>query len=156
MERGTGVGKYEYECPVHGRIRSDNRGDSIMCSTVPEGGHWPDDACIQPARRIWGVNVKPSFHEGYNPTLGQYVSSRSQLNSALSRASDEASRPRYNVDNEGNVHEVIPAPVNYKPVDMRDKAALGVTNEGLDSTYDSLRRQGKDDQARRLKALMDD
>lgn len=147
MERGTSV-KYEYKC--HSQrclavIRSDVRADYIIC---PECG-WR-------AGRVWGVNVKPSFREGYNPSLNQHISSRSQLTSALSRATDEANQPRYNVDNEGNVHEVIPAPVNYKPIDMRDKEALGVTNEGLDSTYDSLKRQGKDDQAKRLKALMDD
>jgi hypothetical protein len=39
---------------------------------------------------------------------------------------------------------------------MRDKEALGVTSEGLDSTYDALRKAGKDAEAKRLKSLIDE
>lgn len=45
-------------------------------------------------------------------------------------------------------------PVNYQPVDLRDKEALGVTELGLDATYDALKRQGNDPAADRLRRLL--
>jgi predicted RNA-binding Zn-ribbon protein involved in translation (DUF1610 family) len=138
--------RYEYRCKSCPReIRSDTRADSIPCPS-----------CSQPAQRQWGFAYKAGFQGGYNPTLGRNISSRRELRTALSMASEKAMQPRYNVDNNGEIHEVVPPPVDYKPVDMRDKEALGVTSEGLDSTYDALRKAGKDAEAKRLKSLIDD
>lgn len=47
-------------------------------------------------------------------------------------------------------------PHNYSPVDLRDKEALGVTSEGLDSTYDRLRRIGNHPAADKLAKVMND
>src|SRR4051794_4954861 len=120
--------KYEYRCnrcPLV--IRSDVRADALQC---PE--------CKHLAQRQWGFAYKAGFREGYNPALGQHISSRSQLQSALSVASDRASQPTSIVDDAGNKHDIERPPHHYVPVDMRDKEALGVTSEGLDSTYDAL------------------
>lgn len=136
---------YEYRCTACDlTFRCDVRDDQVMCLH-----------CDRMARRIWGFHVLPTSSAGFNPTTGTYVRNRADLNSQLARASDEASSPQTLYDAYGEAHHVERPPSQYVPVDLRDREALGVTSEGLDSTYDSLRRQGNDPVADRLRKVMD-
>lgn len=144
--------KYEYECPFHGPFRSDTRGDSHPCIYRIEF----DRLCARPSRRVWGFGFKPIIHSYYNPAVGREISSNAQFRSELARASEAASTPHVEIDDYGNSHVITKAPHNFVPVDWRDKAALGVTNEGLDSTYDRMKQQGRDADAAKLKRLMDE
>lgn len=139
--------KYEYECPTHGPFRSDIRSDSLLCEDI---------TCTQVAIRRWGFHVASSFQPHYNPSVGMNVSSEAQLRSEMSRVSEEASRPVTNYLSDGTPVTVERPPVNFVPVDARDKATLGVTNDGLDATYDRWKSEGRDDDARKLKRLMDE
>jgi hypothetical protein len=105
---------------------------------------------------VWGFVFKTPFQPHFNPSLGVAVNSESQYRSELARISEQQSRPGTVYDADGNPHTVERPLHNYQPVDIRDKAALGVTNDGLDATYDAWKKQGRDDDARKLKALMDE
>jgi hypothetical protein len=107
------------------------------------------------ARRRWGFHVLPSVAGSFNPATGTYVRNRADFRSQLDRASEQASTPRLVWDGSGNQLEVTPPEHRYIPVDPRDKQACGVTDEGLDATYDALRRQGNDPAADRLRKVMD-
>lgn len=138
--------KYEYEgygCGV--RFRADVRADHLPCTCGNEM-----------AQRKWGFSVAASFQPHFNSALGINVNSRSQYQSELARLSERASQDGVVYDAEGNSHVVHRPEHNYVPVDLRDKEALGVTNDGLDATYDAWKKEGRDDDARKLKALMDD
>lgn len=112
--------------------------------------------CNRPARRVWGFAFKPIVHSHYNTATGSVISSDSQLQSELSRASEAASTPHTLIDDRGDPHLITKPEHNFVPVDWRDKEALGVTNLGLDSTYDRMKAQGRDGDAAKLKKLMDD
>lgn len=144
--------KYEYACALHGTFRSDTRADSIKCPFKIEF----DMPCSRPARRVWGFALKPIVHSHFNTAVGLPVSSEAQLRSALARASEEASTPHEIIDDVGERHLITKPQHNFVPVDWRDKEALGVTNLGLDSTYDRMKAQGRHDDAAKLKKLMDD
>lgn len=67
----------------------------------------------------------------YNTAVGSVVSNDAEFKSELSRWSDE--RSEYNG-----------FPVNFQPIDHREaKEHLGVTDEGMDSTYDARVRSGE-------------
>lgn len=143
---------YEYTCAIHGSFRSDTRADSIKCSYEDAMGY----PCNRPARRVWGFAFKPIMHGHYNNAVGGYVSSEAQFRSELARASEAASTPHTIIDDVGEKHEIAKPQHNFVPVDWRDKEALGVTNQGLDATYDRMIQQGRDSDARKLKKLMDE
>jgi len=134
---------YEYACTTCGPHRTDQRADNIQCPSC--GGR---------ARRVWGFTYRPGFQAGYNPSVGRYVSSGADLRSAFSAASDKASAPTTLYDVEGNRYDIDRPPVNFQPVDLRDKERLGVTEEGLPATYDALKRQGNDPAADRLRSYL--
>jgi hypothetical protein len=125
-------------------FRCNVRDDEVMCLR-----------CDRMARRVWGFHVLPTSGSGYNPATGSYVLSKADLKSRLARASEEASAPRTVYDGYGEAHEIERPPSNYVPVDLRDREALGVTSEGLDATYDHLRRIGNDPVADRLRKVID-
>lgn len=139
---------YTYNCPDHGEFRCALRADTTTCHI--------NMACNHRARRVWGFSVAASFQPHFNPTLGVGVSSKSQFESELSRAAELASQPTVNYLADGTPVTVERPQHNYVPVDMHDKTSLGVTNEGLDATYDRWKALGKDDDAKKLKKLMDD
>ena len=56
--------------------------------------------------------------DGFNPTVGKYVSGKRQFEEELKIASAQAT------ERTGIEH-------NFKPVDLRDTKALGITEEGL-------------------------
>ncbi len=143
------MNRYEYRCKRCGTtVRSDVRADT--------NGWCLEHSPAEPMRRVWGFSLTPIMHEHYNPSTNTVVSSRRQHLDHLKQAEEAANAPRTIYDSTGQPYPVTPPEHHFVPVDLRDKAACGVTNEGLDSTYDALRREGRDDQARRLKALMDD
>ena len=137
--------RYEYRCDwCDLTFRCDVRYDEVMCLS-----------CDRMARRVWGFGVLPSFQSAFNPTTGTHVRSRADLISQLSRASDEASAPRTLYDAHGEAHQIERAPSHFVPVDLRDREACGVTSDGLDATYDALRRAGNDPAADRLRKVID-
>lgn len=79
--------------------------------------------CGEPAyRRFYPPSIMTSMPEHFSHATGGYVSNRRQFLDGLKRGSEEASI-RTGTD------------VNYVEVDPGDKAALGVTDEGLDATH---------------------
>lgn len=139
---------YTYSCPVHGEFSCATRADNTTCHISM--------SCTQPCQRRWGFSIASSFQPHYNPTVGLNVSTPGQFQSELSRASERASAPTTNYLADGTPIEVQRAPHNFQPVDLHDKQTLGVTNDGLDATYDAWRKQGRDDDAKKLKKLMDE
>lgn len=74
----------------------------------------------------------------YNTAVGKVVSNDTDFRSELSRQSDEAS-------------ERNQFAVSFQPIDHREsREHLGVTDEGLDSTYSEEVKQGKRDVVRHL------
>lgn len=88
-------------------------------------------------RAITGVNVVVSMQPHFNPTVGKPISSERQFRDELRRQSDIAS------ENTGTEHR-------YVPVDLDDKKALGVTDEGLDKTARVRRTAGLDEPTKRI------
>lgn len=106
---------YEYECPYCG-----NRDDHFFtfdksATTV----HCPN--CRVPMTKRYSVNFQRPMPDHWNRTVGAPVSSRRQFEDHLKRQSEEATL-RTGIEH------------NYQPVDLGDRDALGVTEEGLEST----------------------
>lgn len=93
--------------------------------------------------RVWGFQFHRPISHGYNPTLGRHVRNAHDLSESLKVQSDIATART------GLVHD-------FQAVDPRDKEALGVTNEGLDSTYNQLRASGNTPAADNLLKMMGD
>lgn len=70
------------------------------------------------------VQIAPVMQAHWNASTGTIVSSPKQFERELKRSSEEAT-------------ERTGIPHNYVPVDVSDTTALGVTDEGLDATYDA-------------------
>lgn len=100
-------------------------------------------SCGNSANKTFSFSFLRPMPAHYNPSLGQHISNTRDLNSALSRASDETS--------ERLGHES-----RFIPIDMRDRRSLGVTSEGLDKTHDALMAAGRTDDAHRLSRLLKD
>lgn len=136
---------YEYVCGTCGVVTHSNvRDDWIVCVNCPNR-----------AQRRWGFSVLPSMQPAFNATTGTVVRNRADLTSQLSEASERASSPRVVYDGYGEAHQITPPEHRYVPVDLRDREACGATSEGLDATYDALRRQGNDPAADRLRKVME-
>lgn len=73
----------------------------------------------------------------YNYAVGQHISSMGQFTSELHRRSDELS-------------ETTGADHNFQPVDLTDKKALGVTDEGLDTQAKMRRTMGLDSPTKKI------
>lgn len=110
---------YEFRCP---------HGDTLDTDRTPPFC----DECMSPMRRIWSFSFKRPMADHYNPSVGSYVRSEQDFTDKLKAMSDEAT-------------ERTGIPHNYVPVDPTDRKALGVTDEGLDATYDAEVRAGKRD-----------
>lgn len=88
--------------------------------------------------RFPGVTHSMVREPHYNTSVGKVISSDTDFRSELSRASDAAS-------------ERNGFPVQFAPIDHREsREHLGVTDEGLDSTYSEQVRQGKRDVVKHL------
>lgn len=127
---------YEYICPIHGPFQSENRGDRHSCPTVLAydvdryDGSDVAIKCHRMAKRKFGFSFVAPMPEHYNPSVGRVISSDKQHREALKIATDE-SNERLNLNQ------------NFVPVDMNDKEALGVTDEGLDATRKQLVDSGE-------------
>lgn len=81
-------------------------------------------------RRAAGLPAfKHGMEEHFNVAVGRPIHSDAQFRSELARKSDQMS------EQTGMDHR-------YVPVDMRDRAANGVTDEGLDTTAKMKRDSG--------------
>jgi putative FmdB family regulatory protein len=95
---------YEHKCPHHGKFLDRSQHES------------PCPECGSSTRRVFSFSIGPSFHEGYSPTTGGYVSNERDLSDQLKLKSEEAT------NRNGIEHR-------YVPVDLRDKEACGVSDE---------------------------
>lgn len=119
--------QYSYVCEPCGL--------EVILAEFQRIGASPSAVCPLCSGRIVRMVSSPAivagFQDGFNPTVGQYISSKHQLQSELDRVSDDMSART------GANH-------HYVPVDLRDPAALGVTDEGLDATRRHRRDSGTD------------
>lgn len=75
--------------------------------------------------RIYAFSIAKSFQPHFNPSVGRYVTSRSDLNDAFKVISDDASTRT------GIYH-------NFKPYDVQDHEAFGLTSDDLEDAKESL------------------
>lgn len=78
----------------------------------------------------FSVAVKRPMAEHFNLGTGRWETSMRSIEEHYKKASEEAT-------------ERTGIPHNFKPVDLRDKEALGVTDEGLDATARAKRESGE-------------
>lgn len=116
---------YEYKCSMCGRewqeTLSIKRYSEMPAPDCPQ--------CDIPMARVFSFAIKTPMHEHINHTTGQLVSSERQFKDQLKRQSEEATL-RTGIEH------------NFVPVDAKDKATFGVTNEGLDATYNRRKQLG--------------
>lgn len=77
-------------------------------------------------KRKFSLAFSPVLHTHFNPTVGKEVSSMRGFKDDLKRASDAATAAT------GIPHNFQP----LSPSELKDAAALGVTDEGLKETHD--------------------
>lgn len=115
---------FEYKCPeCQNRVISTVRGDRLDAD-CPH--------CDQPRtfRRVFSVSVRRPMQAHFNNTVGKVISDEKQFERELQRKGEEYTA-------ETGIE------TNYRPIDYRDKEALGVTEEGLDATRKRMRDSGE-------------
>jgi predicted nucleic acid-binding Zn ribbon protein len=85
--------------------------------------------CGAQTARVFNFSVKTMVPEHFNRSAGEYVTGERQLRDAFKRQS-EAATIRTGIEH------------NFVPIDLADKKALGVTDEGLSETYDRRTKLG--------------
>ncbi len=85
--------------------------------------------CDLEMRRVWGFSYRPTMVEHWNQSVGKYVSNDRQFRDELKRMGEKES------ESTGLYHE-------YVPIDINDRKACGVTDEGLDATRKVRRDSG--------------
>lgn len=75
--------------------------------------------CGRVGQRIWSVSFHRPMPPHFNHSVGRYVSNETKFSDALKEKAEEATAK-------------TGIPHDYKPVDIRDRETLGVTEEGLD------------------------
>lgn len=110
---------YAYKCdPCGHETESPHRGDSAPCEN-----------CGATARRRFSFRTGgPTFTGHYNVAAGRYVETEGQLKSAFAEASEEQTR-------------LTGVPVDIQPVDMRDRAACGITDADVDRLTEEKARK---------------
>ena len=137
--------QYVYRCPDHGEFevyfdfgeqpsevecgRAVHSGPGSLCSMECASTGFMDCRCDHPAKRIFSFTMATVMQEHFDVSTGKVVSDPRQLKNEFRRASEEAT-------------ERTGIPHNFQPVDMSDKAALGVTDEGLKATHDAKVKRG--------------
>lgn len=86
-------------------------------------------ACGGQMKRVFDFSYKPPMPEHQNASTGTYVTSERKLKDDLKRQSE------YMTMRTGIEH-------NFVPVDHSDKQTLGITDEGLDATYNRRKELG--------------
>lgn len=118
---------YDFRCQSCGQITADlHQSLATTSSTIP------CPHCQGLARKILSFPGSISvFREHYNPTVGAHITSHAQFRSELDRASDRATART------GTPH-------SYAPISHQEaREVLGVSDVGLQSTYDAEVKQGK-------------
>jgi len=118
------VPNYEYRCPWC-------EGESVYYHTFEDYDHpeyCPHDGVL--LDKVLGAYFKTPMQGGYSPSTGSYVSSERDLADQLKVASEAAS------NRTGISH-------NFVPIDMRDRAQTGQTDDGLDATIRREVAEGK-------------
>lgn len=111
---------YEYRCQTCGDVQHGSKpSDSRTCLM-----------CGGTAKRVWGFSTPKMVHEAFSPATGQMLRSRAHGDRLLKEQADRQSE-RTNIEH------------RYATVDWSDTKTLGVTDEGLGSTYDRLVAAGK-------------
>lgn len=117
---------FDYRCTQCGHVIEDQ----YFPIREPQSSI-PCPLCHARAKKILQFPaIKRTMSDHFNATLGRPVSSERDFRNGLSEASDKAS---IRAQRE----------VSYSPVDLRDKAAVGVNDEGLDQTRRRERAEGK-------------
>ena len=75
-------------------------------------------------KRVWGFRMATVVHEHFNPVHGVVISDRKKLD-------------RWYADKEREMSERTGMEHRYVEVDIKDTDHLGVTSEGLGSTFDA-------------------
>lgn len=78
--------------------------------------------------RDYSFSIGPSFEEGYNSSVGMYVSNRRQLNDAMKVASESASHYT------GIDHSFVPR-------DPQDHEAFGIKSEHIEESKEYFTKQ---------------
>lgn len=128
---------YRFECPACGYVDlyyhsfddiSEAYHECPHCEV--EEGPCGGEPIRSTMERVYDFSFfRRSMPEHYNLSAGKFVRNEQHFKDELRRQSDEAS-------------ERVGLEHNFVPVDPRDKEALGVTDEGLDSTYDRRKKAG--------------
>lgn len=132
-------------CPVHTTSTGADGPRRVVCqmtSNINETTLFCQDECsgigawtqMRKSYQSMGTSFGRVWHNPGTPHLatGKPVSSYKDLKEQLHVASEE-------------MGERLGMPVNYEPVDLSEKEALGVTEEGMDSTHDMAVKQGRKD-----------
>lgn len=119
---------YEYVCPSCGCISSINKTIEEY-SLLSNASIWCPYDNTKVVRK-YSFSIQSSMPEHYNPSVGQHVSTKRQFKDELKRQEED--------------HYLTTGfEAKYSEVDMSEPSALGVTEEGLDSTYRQLVKEGK-------------
>ena len=112
---------YEYCCPDPEcrAVFYQTLPASESAATFPCPNHEDDVVYVN---RVYGFSYKPPMPSHYNVSLGKYVSNAKELSDGFKKVS-EIQSAKTGVDQ------------NITPIDLRDTGALGVTSEGLESTF---------------------
>lgn len=125
---------YDFRCDACGQLTLDCYQSLATTTATIACPH-----CQGLARKI--LSFPGSIHvfrEHYNPTVGAHVTSHAQFRSELQRASDRATART------GTPH-------NFLPIDHAEaREVLGVSDVGLQSTYDAAVKQGRREPKRYL------
>lgn len=133
-------------CPVHTSAGANGDGPRrVICqqtSNINETTMFCRDECssigawtqMKKSYQSMGTSFGMVWHNPGTPHLatGKPVSGMKDLKEQLHVASEE-------------MGERLGMAVNYEPVDLSEKEALGVTEEGMDSTHDMAVKQGRKD-----------
>ena len=118
---------YAYKCRTCGyEVDSEERGDTLG----PCPG-WPalNMGCTGQLTRLFVVRTNAVMQEHFNSTTSSVISSDKQFDEEMKRQTDMQAA-RLGMD------------VQYERVDASDKAALGVTDEGIDASNRIRKEQG--------------
>ncbi len=126
-------------CPIYSDLEK-----KVICqltTNVNESMLWCQDCSaareytqLKKSYQSQGISMATVWHDTgeINLTTGRVESDPRKFATHLRDQSEIAS-------------ERLGMPVDYQPVDMTDKDALGVTDEGMDATHDQAVRDGRKD-----------
>lgn len=127
-------------CPVHSSLTA-----KVICqltTNVNETSLWCRDDCRD--AHEW-TQLRKSY-QAMNIATFQVWQDTDQINLATGRVETDPRkfREHLHVASE-EASERLGMKVDYQPVDMTDRDALGVTDEGMDATHDAAVREGRKD-----------